>query len=491
MPMSDGMILRAEIWLPEVQGPWPAVLVRTPYAKEGPTTTAPQFDARLATSRGYAVVLQDVRGTGTSDGTFTPFVDEEADGADSVAWVAGQEWCNGDVVMAGVSYVGATQWLAAAARPPALKAIAPGISSDEYGEGWSLTAGVPEHGFMSTLSVTMFVALEDRMFDAPEGALDDVEHLNQIAPWTEDWYSAPPESPVWTRISAAQRRAEIEVPALISSGWYDIFLAGTIGSWERSCNPLDQLVIGPWGHDPYLSYLVGDINTGIAGAGAVLFPWVVDFYDAILSEREPDSPRARAYALNARRWLGFDAWPPPSATATAIPLEEAAAFAVDPDDPVPSRGGRGLLVGTPDAGWGVRDQRPNLDRDDVVIAGGATLEAATLLAGPVTAVLNTGADGDGDCLWVATLCVEQDDGPLHNICDGVASAPPGSTRVDVSLGHACIELPAGSRLFLLVAGSSFPRWPRPGSAHTQSLDSGGELRLTVAPHEALDANALA
>ena len=114
---------RAEAWVPD--GPsGPAILVRTPYLKET-AAPSPVADVRLATERGYRVVVQDVRGRGSSEGEFEPFVNEEADGADSVAWVAEQRWCDGRVVMAGMSYVGATQWLAAAAAPPALRASLP------------------------------------------------------------------------------------------------------------------------------------------------------------------------------------------------------------------------------------------------------------------------------------------------------------------------------------------------------------------------------
>jgi len=149
VPLRDGTCTSAEIWLPDDDRPHPAILVRTPYEKEGAAPTA-TVDTRMATARGYVVVLQDVRGRGASEGVFEPFVNEESDGVDSVAWVAEQPWCDGNVVMAGVSYVGATQWLAAVGAPPALRGIAPTLSSDDYGEGWSYRSGVAEYGFLTS-----------------------------------------------------------------------------------------------------------------------------------------------------------------------------------------------------------------------------------------------------------------------------------------------------------------------------------------------------
>ena len=193
------------------------------------------------------MVVQDVRGRGTSDGTFEPFVAEEADGADTVAWVAEQPWCDGRVTMAGMSYVGATQWLAAAARPPALKAIAPTLSSDEFGEGWSLRSGVPEHGFMATWNAADLAPLETRWLDDPERAFEDAEGLARIAPWAPDWWKEPAGGDYWQRRSVAPRRGEIGIPALFVGGWYDIFAAATLDAFARSHHPADRLIVGPWG----------------------------------------------------------------------------------------------------------------------------------------------------------------------------------------------------------------------------------------------------
>jgi uncharacterized protein len=106
VPLRDGTVTRAEAWVPDGP-PGPAILVRTPYLKET-AVPSPVTDVRLATERGYRVVVQDVRGRGSSGGEFEPFVSEEADGTDSVDWLAEQEWCDGRVVMAGRGGGGAT-----------------------------------------------------------------------------------------------------------------------------------------------------------------------------------------------------------------------------------------------------------------------------------------------------------------------------------------------------------------------------------------------
>jgi predicted acyl esterase len=476
VPLRDGMVTRAEVWVPEGP-PGPAILVRTPYLKE---TAAPSavVDVRLATERGYRVVVQDVRGRGSSEGEFDPFVNEEADGADSVAWVAEQDWCDGRVVMAGMSYVGATQWLAAAAAPPALRGIAPTLSSDDYAEGWSYTDGVPQLGFLSTWNAVDLAPFEERWHDDPLRACEELERLAGVAPWSADWLEAETGPDYWSSRSVAHRRDDVTVPALVIAGWYDVFCDASLRSFARSRHEHDRLVVGPWGHDAELSHLVGEANVGIRGSGVVaeLFDTMLDFYDAVLAGDAPGLPRVSAYVLGARRWAGLEAWPPPGAERSELALEPAV-VSVDPADPVPSLGGRGLLVGVPGSGFGIRDQRAIAARDDVAIALRHAAAERRWLAGPASALLRTEARPGS--LWTVTLCVEQPDGALHNLTEGVGN-DGGDGRLTVVLGDVCATVEPGQRLVALVAGSSCPRWPRPSSAGRQRLLEGSRLELTTA-----------
>jgi predicted acyl esterase len=405
-------------------------------------------------------------------------VNEEADGADSVGWVAEQDWCDGRVVMAGMSYVGATQWLAAAAAPPALVGIAPTLSSDDYAEGWSYRDGVPELGFLATWNAIDLAPPDLSRHDDPLRALDDLDALAGVAPWSAEWLEAAAKPDYWSSRSVAQRRDDVTVPALVIGGWYDVFCDASLRSFARSRHAHDRLVVGPWGHDSGLSHLVGDANAGIAGSGVVaeLFPTILDFHDSVLAGRPPALPRVSVYVLGARRWVGLDAWPPPGAERMELALEPAG-VRVDPADPVPSLGGRGLLVEVPGRGFGIRDQRRIAARDDVAVALRHAMPEPCWLAGPTRAVLRTEAQPGST--WTVTLCVEQPDGALHNLTEGVAT-DDGDGDVTASLGDVCAVIQAGRPLVALVAGSSFPRWPRPASAGTQRLLEGSRLELTTA-----------
>ena len=124
MRMRDGVVLRADVWRPSSAGRFPVLVYRTPYDRrhaQGDASTV----ARAA-ARGYAVVVQDVRGRYGSDGEFDPYRNEGRDGFDTIEWAAAQPWSDGSVGTFGLSYPGAVQWLAAVESPPHLKAMVAG-----------------------------------------------------------------------------------------------------------------------------------------------------------------------------------------------------------------------------------------------------------------------------------------------------------------------------------------------------------------------------
>ena len=145
--MRDGVELATDVYRPAVGGPFPTLVERIPYNKEIYGLVSGWLDVLRAAREGFAVVVQDTRGRYRSGGTFRPFFDEGADGADTVAWAAGQGWSTGSVGMFGSSYTGATQWLAAAERPPALAAVSAAVAGRDFYDDWLYQGGAFRLGF--------------------------------------------------------------------------------------------------------------------------------------------------------------------------------------------------------------------------------------------------------------------------------------------------------------------------------------------------------
>lgn len=482
IPLRDGVQTTADVWhAAQSAATQPAILVRTPYDKDGLLAHSP-IDPRLAAEHGFAMVIQDVRGRGRAEGAFEPFVHEREDGYDSVEWVARQPWCDGRVVMCGASYVGATQWLAAAARPPSLRAIAPLISADGYGEGWSFRSGVRELGFLSAWIAGSLNQSDPAWMDRIEHSFTDHEALAELAPWSVDWFREPAGSDYWAARSATGERPVMAVAVLSVGGWYDTFLAGTLRAHAASVNPVDRLIIGPWGHDSQFSHLVGERNLGIVGSRDAfgLGRRILGFYQAVLDGRPPELAPVTAYLLGARRWIELEAWPPPGTVEHTLPLG-AGSFVVDPDHLPPALGGRGLLSMIPGAGYGPRDQRALAARDDVLVLPAAPLTEGSLLAGRVRAELAVRADGGATRDWAVTLCVAEPGGALINVCEGIARCPVDAEAVSVDLGDLFIELRPEERLMCLVAGGSWPRWEPPSTPGRQHVTHGSSLVLSTLP----------
>ena len=130
VPMRDGVRLATDVYIPPGEGPFPTLLVRDIYGNGSDATR--QRYAKFATSNEYAFVFQQSRGRFDSEGEWYPYFDEINDGDDTLTWISGQSWSDGQVGMFGTSYLGSVQWLAAVNGNPALVAIAPAMSPGNY-----------------------------------------------------------------------------------------------------------------------------------------------------------------------------------------------------------------------------------------------------------------------------------------------------------------------------------------------------------------------
>ena len=156
MPMRDNVMLEADITFPSddgekpAAGPFPTLLLRTPYGRRmvsmappGQVASAELVKLQGGAENGYVVIYQDVRGTASSDGEFSPMLNEAADGVDTLAWIRSQPWSDGRVGTFGPSYMGGVQALLAAEAPEGLVASYSQVAATDQCEvGWPYYGGV-------------------------------------------------------------------------------------------------------------------------------------------------------------------------------------------------------------------------------------------------------------------------------------------------------------------------------------------------------------
>ena len=346
LPLRDGTTTYVDLFRPDAAGKFPGLLQRTPYDKSSAQSRGGTLDAILAAMNGYAVVIQDVRGRFSSEGEFYTFVNEIDDGYDSVEWVAGQPWCAGKVGMYGVSYVGATQWLAAKSKPPSLAGIAPGVTASDYHEGWAWQGGAFELGFNLSWSIGALATANwanlsrnlpltpqrlDEVIAAKDNLTDSYLHLPMrdlpdlqggVAPYYYGWMDHPEYDDYWKKVCIEESHAEIAVPAFNFGGWYDIFLGGTIGNYVgmRNHGATDEaragqkLVIGPWTHGGSPTSMSGECNFGTRSSALALdLPGaILAYYDHVLKGEDngvmEESP-VRVFVMGENAWRLEDEWP--------------------------------------------------------------------------------------------------------------------------------------------------------------------------------------
>src|SRR5712692_7913454 len=242
MKTRDGVTLRADVYRPKADGKFPVLLQRTPYNKGSGNS---EFGLRAA-AMGYVVIIQDVRGRFTSEGEWYPFKYESQDGYDTVEWAAGLAYSNGKVGMFGGSYVGATQYLAAIAKPPHLAGICPNVTASNYHDGWTYQGGAFEQWFAESWSTGLAINTMQRRVQSGQKAAAWTEKLplttypvleapsaEGLAPYFADWLAHPNYDEHWKQWSIEDRYAQIQVPVFSLGAWYDIFLGGTLRNYAR------------------------------------------------------------------------------------------------------------------------------------------------------------------------------------------------------------------------------------------------------------------
>ena len=136
----DGIRLDMEVYRPEDGQQYPILLMRQPYGRQIASTIVYAHPLWYA-AQGYIVVIQDVRGRGSSEGEFRLFAHEREDGEDTISWLSQLEGSTGEVGMYGFSYQGMTQLYAAATKPPGLKTICPAMIAYNLYQDWAFENG--------------------------------------------------------------------------------------------------------------------------------------------------------------------------------------------------------------------------------------------------------------------------------------------------------------------------------------------------------------
>ncbi len=522
LTVRDGTLLRADIYRPDDSQRHPAILFRTPYNK-ALGVNHDLLNPVEAAHAGYAVIVQDVRGRFASAGEWrreSMFTIEGADGYDSVEWIAAQPWCDGNVGMAGASYLAGLQWAAAMEAPPHLKAIAPWMGIQSAGMEPRATGGAILFSVAATATPLMAVDVANRLEQEGRDVTDlrraiqwGLEHPEEVIhflplkdmPFTrfdrirETWQmrlTPPPPAEQFRR----QRFENVQTPCFYVCGWYDIIEWASFESYrqmrKRGGSPLaragQHILAGPWPHARVQEYLGGAHFGAAAGVRqAQVHDQNMAFFDKYLRGRDIHIPAVRYFVMGRNHWQTADDWPLPhtewrpyylhgqgdARTAAGDGLlsrakpdsEPPDTFIYNPHRPVPTLGGRLVGVGLVP---GPFDQSPVERRHDVLCYTTLPLTEDVEVTGPIEAHVFA-ATSATDTDFTAALIDVYPDGRAYNVVEGILRASgrflngqrvlvtPGEiVEYVIQLGDTSQLFRAGHRIRLDISSSNFPMFDR-------------------------------
>jgi putative CocE/NonD family hydrolase len=539
VPMRDGVVLRADVWRPAGAGPFPVLVYRTPYDKK----KAPESytTVRRAVARGYAVVVQDVRGRYASEGSFDPYRHESRDGYDTIEWAAARPWSSGRVGTFGLSYPGAVQWLAAVESPPHLLAMVPAMTFSRP-DNFFNSGGVFDLSWIGWIWNSIAPDTRRRL-DLPgprtdeeaEGAwptvrdglrrrlpLSDLRELRDVAPYYFVWMSKPPGDPHWSFADLRGRYDRVKAAVLHFSGWHDeaygpegaiTNLAGLLDARRKDADPRTQMVIGPWIHgsatvnDPSKQVRPGDRVFGATAALDYdeLVLRFLDHHVRGVANGVDREPRVRAYVMGEETWREASEWPLPGTRAFTLHLDPATreasrlvvsppakpssvSFVSDPADPVVD-----AFVDVP----GGHDYRALARRPDVAVFETEPFVEDRRVVGLIDASVEISTDAPDVDLWFKVFDVSPD-GTSWNLMspgldvrrasyrDGGPSRrllEPGTRytlRFDtLATGNLFRK---GHRLRVVLCGSFFPGFSRNLQTGEPEATSSAMRKATITVH---------
>jgi uncharacterized protein len=446
VPMRDGTVLRADVWLPKAEGRFPTLVYRTPYGKQFAAKEWTTFDKAVA--HGYAIVIQDVRGRYASDGEFVPYQNEGKDGYDTIEWAGKQPWSDGNVGTFGLSYPGAVQWLAAVETPPHLKAMVPAMTFSTprnffYSGGlfdgswleWTWMNIAPDARKRKDLQGAQTYAEARKSWKAEhkrvEGFLPlrDLPDLKDAAPFYYNWLAHPPADPWWDWAELRNKYDRVHCAVLNFSGWHDEAYGpdgattnfnGLLAVRKGEKDPGTRTIIGPWTHGGEDERKSGERDFGPSAPvdyDGLILRWMDHYLRGMDNGIDREAP-VRIFVMGANTWRDEHAWPVQGA------ILKSFYFAADSANdhvgrllpfPPKSRSSAREMKSDPKhpvtdhyTGYGAHDYRALVGRDDVLTFDTETLAADLEVTGPITAEIFVSADVPDFDMWARLLDVAPD-----------------------------------------------------------------------------------
>ena len=509
IPMPDGIQLAADLYMPAdipAGEHLPVLLEYTPYRKNDSRGSKYRMYTYFV-KRGYVVARVDIRGTGNSQGRTIPYEYSEielSDGDAVIAWLAKQDWSNGNVGMFGISWGGFNSIQMAVRKPPALKAfVALMATEDLYQEDVHYMDGI-----IHIDSWMMSHDLSNAMPGAPEFRLDEdwLRNRFEVEPSVFTYMREQRDGSFWDRASARDKYEQIQIPGYYIGGWYDGYRDSPPRMLEHVKAPV-KAMIGPWDHYyPHNAWPAPQVE------------WrheAVRWFDQWLKGNDTgilDEPRFAVYVRDWHppgpgvdeipgHWRWEEGWPiERSVTKTFYAGQDHGLFSSPSAQATHSlkyKPSVGLAGGGPVMWWGnIPPDQQSMD-DYSLIYDSQPLDSPLEILGMPRAILKVSADVNR-ANWVVRICDVAPDGSVTQVGGAAfngthrksAREPedliPGKVfPLEIEMHFTSWVFPKGHRIRFAINNAQWPMlWPTPYQMTTTLAIGGVEgarVELPVVP----------
>lgn len=485
---DDEITLYHDLYKPVNKTQFPVILIRTPYQKEGVDVFGEFF-----AEQGFGVIIQDVRGKYSSEGTFIPFFKEYADGLHTLDWIQEQIWFNGNVGMWGSSYLGFSAMILSKSKHSALKSIfnlSGWIDGSQISDTdgafhqlmvipWLLFEGQKTKKSLAGMDLDELFLHTPLIEVMPDIEFKDEEGTHKLEEITRMYSNYPYE--------------EASVPVMHLNGWFDFTLKASLNDYQmlaKKTSSTQKIVIGPWYHNQLYDEnpMLGEYE--LPANGEANLQWLLNesvawFQKTLSLPYKSETDNIRYYVLFKDEWKESEIWPPENSSNVTYFLSDQRLieeepinstsmfreFTYDPLNPVPTTGGANFHMFLDKLG--IQQQNELESRDDVLTFTTNSFTTDKTFAGNHSVTLYITSTGLGTD-FTATLTKVDSEGISWNLLDTITRVETSqlkdtATPIELNLGDMAFQIKTGEQIRLQISSSNFPKYNRNPNTGVESI----------------------
>ncbi|MBR5586861.1 MAG: CocE/NonD family hydrolase [Clostridia bacterium] len=478
---SDGVKLFTSVLLPEKEGKFPIVLIRTPYVDVYENATEENVAVEYLNSykewlnHGYAVVIQHCRGRGKSEGDCIPYINERKDGLALQQWVRKQSFYNGELFLYGKSYLTSVHYVTAPFADDIKGAVFGVQDSERYNICYR--NGFFKKGLHGNWYVTSYKAKSHLKKYWYEGCFEMLPLKDfsktvlgeSVEDFDEKLKAPNRDHPFWnTRAGGNDARGatdNVKFPILFTTGFYDIYTGGIFDMWKKmreDSRKMSALVVSPYNHNDGC----GDAEQSIVFPKGTRFEqfgdlYEIEWFDYIRGKNKaPFEPgKITYYTLFENKWKTEDFSVPTGSMEIKLGEEEIS-YVYNPFAPPSFKGGLSRAFG------GAVFQDPPNSRNDIISVYTDPFEKEVLVKGKMSAKLSVKSDCEDTCFYIR-VSIEKERGDfglrddITSLCYQLGDYKPNSVvTLEFDFDEHSFLIKKGERLRIDIASANSEHYIR-------------------------------